>query len=532
MTARTTKSAASIQNSGHNAYDRMIYESYSYPQTHPAHLYTVGTLFGLTPPDFRKSRILEIGCAGGGNLFPVALACPEARLTGFDLSAEQIALADRHRQALDLKNVDFVCQDIMAFDLKKNAGAFDYIVCHGIFSWVPAPVRERILELCQRCLSQEGLAVISYNTLPGWNAVRSLRDMMLFHTKRFDDPAEKIRQSRAMLEFLLESVPAGQAAYRSTIEEELKLLKKTNDSYLFHDHLEQENSQFYFNEFANLAFQRGLSYVGDTSISSMFVDNLSKEASGKLKAVNNIVQQEQYMDFILNRRFRSSLLCHKDRAVNRNLKPASIMNYALSTLIQPDGEAHDPKQPVTFRAPGGATFTSASEIAATLYLTLSESGKRPVWAADLVKKVQKKLKLKSSDAVEATLIQAGLQLALRGFIALHSDAPAFVEIVSEKPVASPLARYQASLPGCASVTNVLSATIGTDVLTAFCLALLDGTNTTDDLIEAAVEKALSGAITISKDGKKLTDAGNIRSEFAVKIPVVLKNFAGQALLIG
>jgi 2-polyprenyl-3-methyl-5-hydroxy-6-metoxy-1,4-benzoquinol methylase len=158
------------------SYDEVPYESYSYVQTHPAHMATIARLFGLNPPDFKKASVLELGCAGGGNLLPLALLYPEASFTGLDLSQEQIAEANEGKKALKLKNIDFKQQDITTFDLKAHAGKFDYIIVHGVFSWVPEPVRGKILELCQSCLSPDGLALISYNTLPGWNAVRSLRE--------------------------------------------------------------------------------------------------------------------------------------------------------------------------------------------------------------------------------------------------------------------------------------------------------------------------------------------------------------------
>ncbi len=514
-----------------NSYDAVLYESYSYPQTQPQHLHMVGTLFGLNPPDFRKARVLEIGCASGGNLFPVALAYPGSQCTGLDLSEEQVALANAHREALGLTNVNFLQQDILAFDLKKNAGKFDYIVCHGVFSWVPAPVRQRILELCRACLSPDGLAVVSYNTLPGWNAVRSLRDMMLYHTRRFADPAEKIRQSRALLEFLLESVPTAQSGYRATIEEELKLLKKTNDSYLFHDHLEDTNSQFYFNEFAEMLDANDLAYVGDTAVSSMFVENMPKQAVEKLKAVNNIVRQEQYMDFIVNRRFRSSVLCRRDRVPNRALKPAQILDFALSTSLKPEQPAPDTSRPVSFKTANGLGFTSHSETASTLYLTLAESGKHPIAARELVKAVQKKLKLKSPETIEAVLTEAGLQLALRGFILLHSDTPEFVTALSKKPETWPLARYQAGLKNCTSLTNRLGGTVASDMFANLCLQLADGTRTVNDIADAIAQQALSGEINVHRAGNKLTGEKDIRAELAEKVPVTLEKCAQQALMV-
>jgi len=60
------------------SYDALPYEGFAYAQTHPAHLYSVASLFGLNPPDFKKARVLELGCGGGDNLLPLALTYPKS----------------------------------------------------------------------------------------------------------------------------------------------------------------------------------------------------------------------------------------------------------------------------------------------------------------------------------------------------------------------------------------------------------------------------------------------------------------------
>lgn len=73
------------------SYDEVPYESYPFAQTHPDRLATVATLLGLRPAPVEQCRVLELGCAGGGNLIPMALTLPESTFVGIDLSARQIA---------------------------------------------------------------------------------------------------------------------------------------------------------------------------------------------------------------------------------------------------------------------------------------------------------------------------------------------------------------------------------------------------------------------------------------------------------
>jgi methyltransferase-like protein/SAM-dependent methyltransferase len=514
------------------SYDEVPYESYSYPQTHARHLYTIGKLFNLSPlpPDFRTARVLEIGCASGGNLLPQALSYPKASFTGLDLSADQVALANKQKEALGLKNVEFRQQDILAFDLKKEKGKYDYIIAHGVFSWVPEKVRVALLELCSAALTPEGLAVISYNTLPGWNAVRSLREMMLYHIGRFATPTEKVGQARALLDFLLESVPEHNTAYRALIQGERDLLKGLNDSYLFHDHLEEVNAQFYFHDFLRQAQDKGLEYVGDTQISSMYVGNMPPKALETLKAVGDIAAQEQYMDFVTNRRFRTTILQKKGRKILRDLKPEQILDFYLTANYMPDAATAATKEEASFTGVAGGRFTTRGAPAVALYRALWENGSRPIAATDLIAKVSKQAGV-SEQELRNELVINGVQLVLLNYLQLTPDCPEIARELSEKPVAWPLARLQASRPGCTYVTNVLSGTVKTDEPGSVIISGLDGTRDRAALLDLLVAAIGEGRIKASKDGKPVTDGNVIRSQLEETLKAMLPRLVAENLLV-
>jgi len=69
----------------HTSYDEVPYESQSFPQSHPNRLATLGRLFGLSPAPVAQCRVLELGCASGGNLIPMAYHLPESEFVGLDL---------------------------------------------------------------------------------------------------------------------------------------------------------------------------------------------------------------------------------------------------------------------------------------------------------------------------------------------------------------------------------------------------------------------------------------------------------------
>ena len=117
-------------------YDEIPYESSPFPETHPLVTSAVSLLFGLRAPEPESCRILELGCACGGNLIPMALSLPEARCVGLDLSTRQIADGQAIVDRLGISNIELRAASIL--DVTAEWGLFDYIICHGVYSWDPA----------------------------------------------------------------------------------------------------------------------------------------------------------------------------------------------------------------------------------------------------------------------------------------------------------------------------------------------------------------------------------------------------------
>ena len=131
----------------------MPYESHAFPQTAPGRLAAIAFLLGLDPIDVSTARVLEIGCAAGGNLIPFAAWHPDAKVVGIDLSPVQIEQGRRRVQALGLTNLELVAG---RHRVHRSAafGEFDFIICHGVYSWVPEHVQQAILSTFQSALSR------------------------------------------------------------------------------------------------------------------------------------------------------------------------------------------------------------------------------------------------------------------------------------------------------------------------------------------------------------------------------------------
>src|SRR5687768_10414730 len=180
-------------------YNQMPYPSAIYPQTHPDRLATIGTLFGLSPARVEKCRVLELGCGDGTNLVAMAATLPGSRFVGIDLATEPIGRGNQMAQAVGLRNVDLQARDILE---RKLDGEFDFIIAHGLYSWVPAVVRDRILEICRDHLAPQGMAFVSYNAYPGNHLRDVARGMMQYHARNFSNPLQQIRQARGLLKLV------------------------------------------------------------------------------------------------------------------------------------------------------------------------------------------------------------------------------------------------------------------------------------------------------------------------------------------
>lgn len=291
------------------SYDEVPYASHPFPQSAPEHLEGIATLFGLAPPPPANARVLELGCASGGNIIPFALRHPAAHVVGLDLSAVQIEQGLERVRQLRITNLEL--RQMNLEDVDASLGSFDYILCHGVFSWVPDSVRQAIMRICNAHLARAGITYVSFNTYPGWKAREIVRDAMLFRAETRATPADKMAYARGMTDFLAQMSPEG-SLLRKALDEVLPAIEAAGPTYLMHEFLEHCNQPMYFRDFVASARAQGLDYLADAEPQIMFVTNHGAQVAEPLlkEAGSDQVLMEQYLDFLANRSFRQSLLVH------------------------------------------------------------------------------------------------------------------------------------------------------------------------------------------------------------------------------
>lgn len=514
------------------SYDEVLYPSQAYKNTRPDKLAAIARLFGMTAPDFRKSNVLEIGCASGGNLIPMAAAYPDSRFLGIDLSAKQIEEGHKGVSELGLSNIELRC--ISVTDVDETLGTFDYIIAHGIYSWVPEDVRKKVLEVCSRNLSENGLAYVSFNTLPGWNMIKTIRDMMVYHTERLSDPASKIRQARQILNFAIENTVGEDSAYKRVLKTEAEVLKNAADNYLYHDHLEHHNEPCYFHEFMANAAHVGLMYLGDTSLAGMFLGNHPKRVREILGQIKDIVRREQYLDFLTNRRFRSTILCHGGVQLSRAISRDRLEGLYYTSRLVPK-EALDTidlsaGKPTKFvNSSNNSTVIVKSPVSVALLCVLAENYPHPLSVDEVVEKASERLNNGSEKTVRRSFMNGAGNMILKGVFDIASESGFHTREVSARPKAWPCAQYMAQIKS--NIPNALHGNVGFGGHLKALIKNLDGNRTLDELFEEFLKDFVTGNLRYLQDEKAITDETELRPILKEHFRNRLQFLADNAFLV-
>jgi methyltransferase-like protein/2-polyprenyl-3-methyl-5-hydroxy-6-metoxy-1,4-benzoquinol methylase len=501
-------------------YDEVPYQSNPFARSHPRWIATIASLFGMQAPAPDGARILELGSASGGNLIPMAESLPRSSCLGVDLSSRQIEDGKRLIGATGLGNVSLKQASIL--DIDESYGDFDYIICHGVYSWVPREVQQRILEICSKRLTPNGVAYISYNTLPGWRMLGMLRDMMRFHASRFQEPAKQIAQSRALLNVLAKTVPSQDNPYGMLLKQSSEQLQHKADWYIYHEHLEEENDPVYFHEFMSRAAGVGLQFLGEGELLSMLKNKLPEEVQAALREVSgDILHTEQYMDFFRNRTFRETLLCRADVRLTRRIDTDRIKPLAFASDLEPQAGTMDlaAQSEMTFGSGNRPTVRVSDPIGKAALLTLREAWPRFVPALELEALVRKRLEF--SPASSQTTQEFADRLwgwFTQRLVLMSATQTQCASRAGTRPLGSVVARAQLQAhPN--QVTNLLHRAVMLGAFESTGLALLDGSRD---------RSALAANLATTVAGREALANGSV--PLAQRIETALSRLASAALL--
>ncbi len=453
-------------------YDQVLYDGNPIAQTHPNRIAPLATILGMSPALAENCRVLELGCGDGTNVLPMAALLPNSHFTGIDLAKIPVEKAIATAQALGLTNIRFHHMNLL--DIDATFGEFDYIVAHGVYSWVPPNVQDKLLSVCRSHLSPNGVAYVSYNVYPGCHVRDMLRGMMLYHNEDVGEPHEKIRKAGELLTFLTAGKPDSPA-----LADELKQLNSRKPSSLLHDDMSDENHPVYFHQFARHAGEHGLQFLAEADYFEMQPYNFAQDVRERLTAFSNddLIRQEQYLDFLKCRRFRKTLLCRQEVPLTRIPASDPIRDFYLASAAHPvsDNPEIDSDKEEAFRGlKGGALRTTHRALKAAI-IRLGMQWPASIGFQALLEAVGVYLEDLSSETVDL-FRQMLLRCYAAGLLELSSSPSKFTLTVSGRPLAFPYARLQAR-NGESAITNLKHTTTELDTPGLELLAMLDGTRT-------------------------------------------------------
>jgi len=502
------------------SYDDIPYPSLVHTDTQPSRLATLATLFGLQPPPVTTCRVLELGCGDGTNLIAIAQSLPQAKCVGIDSSANQISKGQQRIETLNLLNINL--KRLQFDEVDEALGKFDYIIAHGVYSWVPIKLQDKVLSLCKHHLASNGIVYISYNAYPGWHQENVIREMMVYHVQQLPQlPFQAIvQQAKGIVQFLANLRHQGQSAFDILLQEKSKLLQAVDGNYLCHDFLEKDNHPVYFLQFIQHAAQHGLNYVTDIEFRNYLMSFFPSQVVEALEELfqEDFLRQEQYMDFFYNRTLRRNLLCHQDLVVNRELHWEFLTECYLAAFLQTSED-----NPNAFKTLTGETIPVTHPLIEMAILYLSKIYPQPVLFEELFKYACQQIpSIHHPDLAKLreTFARELLHLYCLEAIELNIHPPAFTTTLSTYPEASPLARWQAA-QGLQPLINLRCEFIQ---LNPFCVALLPYLNGQND------KAALLTILTRIANRMKI-ELSNQKVDFQVILEETLLEVAGGALLV-
>jgi SAM-dependent methyltransferase len=438
----------------------------------------------LRPQAATESKVLELGCGDGGNLLSLAQALPGARCVGIDAAAGAIQRGNQLAREAGLENVELLCIDLEELPEGDHLGAggeFDYIISHGVYSWIPPRVRVALLAAVRRHLAPMGIAYVSYNSYPGSYLRDMARDVLDYHVRDIEDPERKLRAAQELMQTIVAIEQP--SPYAQVLREHMARMLRYTDALLFHDDLAEISTPFYFHEFVEHANHHRLSFLSEANLFESQMRDVPEGAERLMAELpDDVVVREQYLDFFKNRMFRQTLLCHADAPVCRELDDAQVEGLAVYSAAKAGDEDG------TFETPEGYTMTSSEPLVLAAMGALQEAWPQALNFRELLERGIAAMEGDTAEnATSRELVRARLRLVLlEAYLAqilmLQGCAPPLSNRAGERPQASPLARAQCAA-GMEAVSSLLHANVRLEgELEPRVLPLLDGTRDRQELM--------------------------------------------------
>jgi methyltransferase-like protein/protein-L-isoaspartate O-methyltransferase len=470
-------------------HDLLPYISMPIVYSQPVRLAAMAALHGLNAPDPESAAVIELGCASGGNIIPLAARFPKATFVGLDLSRRHVEDGCRRIAALGLRNIEIVQADIGTYRFPSEP--FDYLLCHGVFSWVPQTVQDAILVTCRDHLTSTGMAVISYNVLPGWHLRMVIRDICRMHAGSEGGPLERVKRARAALEMVAVNADTADP-YGHTVRAQAARLAKQPSSYILGEFLAEVNAPCTFPDLVSRARMHGLSYLCEADLPSTVPEYIAPRAATQIRALaaGDPIALQQHTDIFSGRTFRRSLFMKAAHASAARQPAASRMqNLSVASALK-SGTGRSDQQAGWFADHRGKTLEVRHPSVRRTLSTLAERFPCTATISELVEAVP------AADAARVRKAVFGLVASGRAILTSNPLKCAASGVLQPRVWA--LARTEAG-SGQPWVTSLRHTAVMLNPLLRLLIAAMDGTNDIRALTARLVDAHCSGKFSLTSE---------------------------------
>lgn len=491
---------------GQDPYDIVAYDARPVRLAHPAAMAAAAIATGRDVVPLGEARVLELGAANGAHLLPIAVAHPGASFVAVERSSAQAGAAKSAADALGLDNLDVVTSDVLDVDV-GSLGEVDYLIVHGVFSWVPEPVRARILEIAGLCLSPRGLLFLSYNSPPGWDIRGALRHALRAIAPDDLPPRERVGRAREGLELLASTLGTPASEFASLLASAIPLAQRSSDSHLLHEYLAPHNRAFSLGEVLERALPHGLGFVRE--VGPLSQDGVREAhvrqtlaAAGLAPAATTV-----FTDLILERQFRQTLLAKG--GASGELEPGrAIERCHLSALLHPASElVLDDGVECRFVTPGETSVMVTRRVDKVALLELWDRWPGTLTFPHLLGRIRQRISGDLDDASVSALEKNLASLAELGHLRTWTESIEPARPTS-RPWASALTRIEAERYGW--VTTAHHEHLDLDPFDRRLLREVDGERPLPALAEAMIEAVALGELRIYHQGQPMADGPELR----------------------
>jgi Predicted methyltransferase regulatory domain/Methyltransferase domain len=352
MSSHHMKNASAGDNWSSGYVSDVAYTLGFHHELAPSFLHAICLACGVEGlPASRRLRYCELGSGRGYGTALLAASNPDIDFVGIDFNRSHVSEARGFADRAGLANVKFF--EMTFGDAARSADpeldAFDIVVLHGVYAWVPPQVRDDIHDFLRAKLVSRGIAYVSYNAMPGWLRVVPTQRMLIEVANRSSgDSIARVEKGMQLLNLLVAKSDGMIARHGAVSSKYLSQLATKNRHYLAHEFLSIGWQPLFVTEAIAAMAKAELSYIGSAAVTENRIELcVPKDLRETVRSAPDVGMRELLKDYILGTQFRRDVYIKRPRQLDQRERRDRMMNLRFAPM------PHVKSAPERLRTPMG-----------------------------------------------------------------------------------------------------------------------------------------------------------------------------------